>query len=57
MHVCDVSEQAVSAFRERYPAALATQADVSNSAEVKRVFDMQREWANGLDVLINNAEL
>jgi hypothetical protein len=57
VHVCDVREQAVSAFRERYPAALATQADVSNSTEVKRVFDMQREWANGLDVLINNAEL
>jgi NAD(P)-dependent dehydrogenase (short-subunit alcohol dehydrogenase family) len=55
VHVCDVSERAVSAFRERYPEALATQADVSNSAEVKRVFDMQREWANGLDVLINNA--
>ncbi|RWU24069.1 3-oxoacyl-[acyl-carrier-protein] reductase [Pseudomonas alkylphenolica] len=55
VHVCDVSEQAVAAFRERYPAALATQADVSNPADVKRVFDLQREWANGLDVLLNNA--
>jgi len=55
VHVCDVSEHAVAAFRERYPQALATQADVSNAAEVQRVFDLQREWANGLDVLINNA--
>jgi NAD(P)-dependent dehydrogenase (short-subunit alcohol dehydrogenase family) len=55
VHVCDVSERAVSAFRERYPEALATLADVSNSDEVKRVFEIQREWVNGLDVLINNA--
>ena len=55
VHVCDVSEQAVLAFRERYPQALATQADVSSAAEVKRVFELQREWVNGLDVLINNA--
>lgn len=55
VHVCDVSEQAIAQFRERYPEALATLADVSDSAQIKRVFEIQQEWVGGLDVLINNA--
>lgn len=55
VHVCDVSEQAVSQFRENYPQALATLADVSDVAQIKRVFEIQQEWAGGLDVLVNNA--
>ena len=55
VHVCDVSEQAIAQFRERYPEALATLANVSDSAQIKRVFEIQQEWVDGLDVLINNA--
>lgn len=55
VHVCDVSELAIEQFREHHPQALVTLADVSDAAQVKRVFEIQREWAEGLDVLINNA--
>ena len=55
VHVCDVSEQAVSQFRENYPQALATLADVSDVAQIKRVFEIQQEWVGGVDVMVNKA--
>jgi NAD(P)-dependent dehydrogenase (short-subunit alcohol dehydrogenase family) len=55
VHVCDVSQAALAAFRERYPHAIATHADVGNAAQIKAVFNVQREQFDGLDVLVNNA--
>lgn len=54
VHVCDVSEEALSSFRERYPGMWATQADVSNAQQIAEVFAIQHE-IGGLDVLVNNA--
>lgn len=55
VHVCDVSEAAIAAFRDRHPDATATQADVANPEQVAAVFAVQRERFGGLDVLVNNA--
>jgi len=55
VHVCDVSETALAAFRERHPTALATRADVAVAADVAQVFVAHRDHWDGLDVLVNNA--
>lgn len=55
VHVCDVSQEAIAAFLDRYPEATATLADVADAAQVANVFTVQRERFGGLDVLINNA--
>ena len=55
VHVCDVSESSVAAFRERYPGSIATQADVADPLQIQAVFDVQRHQFGGLDVLVNNA--
>lgn len=55
VHVCDVSEAAIAAFRDRYPEAVATRADVADAAQIEAVFKVQREQFGGLDVLVNNA--
>jgi NAD(P)-dependent dehydrogenase (short-subunit alcohol dehydrogenase family) len=55
VHVCDVSEPILAAFRARYPDVLATHADVADRAAVDHVFAEQASKLGGLDVLINNA--
>lgn len=55
VHVCDVSEPALAAFRDKYPGTVATRADVSDAAQIEAVFKVQRERFSGLDVLVNNA--
>jgi len=55
VHVCDVSEPALAAFRDKYPGSVATRADVSDAAQIAAVFEVQREHFGGLDVLVNNA--
>jgi len=55
VHVCDVSEAALSAFRKRHPSCLATQADVSDPVQIDAVFRAHAERFGRLDVLINNA--
>lgn len=55
VHVCDVSEPALAAFRDRFPQALATRADVGDAAQIAAVFVAQRQRFGGLDVLVNNA--
>ncbi|MGH8359551.1 MAG: SDR family oxidoreductase, partial [Pseudomonas sp.] len=55
VHVCDVSEPALAAFRDKYPGTVATRADVSDAAQIEAVFQVQREQFGGLDVLVNNA--
>jgi len=55
VHVCDVSQPTLAAFRTRYPQALATHADVTDRWAVDQVFVEQAAQFGGLDVLINNA--
>ncbi|MEN5093295.1 SDR family oxidoreductase [Pseudomonas protegens] len=55
VHVCDVSEAALAAFRDRYPQALATRTDVGDPAQIQALFQLQVEHFGGLDVLVNNA--
>ena len=55
VHVCDVSEKALAAFRKRFPKALATPADVADRWAVDHVFAVHKERFGGLDVLVNNA--
>ena len=55
VHVCDVSEPTLAAFRARYPTALATHADVADRAAVDHVFAEQTARFGCLDVLVNNA--
>jgi NAD(P)-dependent dehydrogenase (short-subunit alcohol dehydrogenase family) len=55
VHVCDVDEAALAAFREAVPGAGATRADVSDEADVERLFDEVAAGLGGLDVLVNNA--
>lgn len=55
VHVCDISEAALSAFRERHPGCLATQANVADPAQIDAVFQAHAERFGRLDILINNA--
>jgi len=55
VHVCDVSEKALAEFSQSRPGTLATRADVSDAAEVAKVFALQKHEFGGLDVLVNNA--
>jgi NAD(P)-dependent dehydrogenase (short-subunit alcohol dehydrogenase family) len=55
VHVCDVSDAFLAAFRAAHPAAGATTADVSSEEDVARLFDDVRRQLGGLDVLVNNA--
>ena len=55
IHVCDASDEALAAFRARFPDALATKADVGSPADVDAVFAAHAERFGGLDVLVNNA--
>jgi len=55
VHVCDVSQPALSAFAKRFPDSLGTHADVADRWAVDQVFAEQRTRFGGLDVLVNNA--
>lgn len=55
VHVCDVDEAALAAFRDSFPNAGATRADVSVDADVGRLFDEAEAALGGLDALVNNA--
>ncbi|MGZ3273123.1 MAG: SDR family oxidoreductase [Caulobacteraceae bacterium] len=57
VHVCDVSQPTLAAFRARYPDTLATHADVADRWAVDQVFAEQTSKFGGLDVLVNNAGL
>jgi 3-oxoacyl-[acyl-carrier protein] reductase len=49
------AEALVAKLKQAGGNALAVQADVSDSAAVKRLFDAAEEAAGGIDVLVNNA--
>lgn len=55
LFVCDVSEDALATFGERFPDAGRIRADVSDEADVARMFSAVDGTLGGLDALINNA--
>lgn len=55
VHICDVDETALAEFRTAHPVVGATLADVSDPAQVDRLFDAVERDLGGLDVLVANA--
>ena len=55
VHICDASADAIADFMSASPGVTATQADVSNVADVDRVFRDFGQRYDALNILINNA--
>lgn len=55
VHICDVVEGALAAFRQANPAIGTTLADVADADAVDRLFSDAKKSLGGLDVLVNNA--
>jgi len=55
IHVCDIDENALTAFQKRIPSCLANHADVAEEKQVASIFWIQQEKFGGLDVLVNCA--
>lgn len=55
VHVCDVDEPALAALARSDPGVTATRADVSDRADVARLFTDATTRLGGLDCLVNNA--
>ncbi|NIL93930.1 MAG: SDR family oxidoreductase [Woeseiaceae bacterium] len=55
VHVCDSSQAMIDEFLGMYPGAGATLADITNPADVGRVFDDLISRHSRLDILVNNA--
>jgi NAD(P)-dependent dehydrogenase (short-subunit alcohol dehydrogenase family) len=55
LHICDIDDTALAAFKKRFPSAEITRADVADEAQVVKLFETQRSRFGGLDVLINCA--
>ena len=53
--VCDVVDEALAAFAAEFPSAGWIKADVSDEADVDRMFEAVAAHLGGLDALINNA--
>ena len=55
VHICDSSAEVIAEFAAANPTATATQADVSNVADVERIFAEHKQHYGSLNTLINNA--
>ena len=55
VHVCDVDQKALAALKKSDPKITQSKADVSDRAEVERLFKDALKALGGLDVLVNNA--
>jgi NAD(P)-dependent dehydrogenase (short-subunit alcohol dehydrogenase family) len=55
VHVCDVDEAGLKGFKTAQAALGTTVADVSDPAQVDRLFDEALGHLGGLDVMVNNA--
>src|SRR3954465_14412668 len=55
VHVCDVDEAALKALAKNYPEVTRSMTDVSDRAQVARLFDDALAVLGGLDCLVNNA--
>ena len=55
VHICDVAPESLDECRAALPEIGATLADVSDPAQVDKLFDEAAAHLGGLDVLVNNA--
>lgn len=55
VHICDVADGFLEDFRKSHPQHGVTKADVSQDADVDRLFADAKASLGGLDALINNA--
>ena len=55
VHVCDVDRKALEALAKEHPKITQSVADVSDRAQVAKLFDEAIAALGGLDVLVNNA--
>jgi NAD(P)-dependent dehydrogenase (short-subunit alcohol dehydrogenase family) len=55
VHVCDVDRTALSALKASHPKIGGTLCDVSDRAQVAKLFDEALAYLGGLDCLVNNA--
>ncbi|MDD1783172.1 SDR family oxidoreductase [Enterovibrio sp. ZSDZ35] len=55
VHICDISDEALHRVQNERPEFGVTRCDVSDSAQIKQLFDEAIQHLGGLDVLINNA--
>jgi len=55
VHICDSSAEMINEFLCLNPAATATHADITKSADVGRIFEDFRALHTELNVLVNNA--
>lgn len=55
VHICDVDEAGLAAFKGKQPSLGTTVADVSDPGQVDRLFDEASKHLGGLDVMVNNA--
>jgi NAD(P)-dependent dehydrogenase (short-subunit alcohol dehydrogenase family) len=55
VHVCDVDDEALDAFRSEFPDIAASRVDVASEGEIEAWFDDALDDLGGLDVLVNNA--
>jgi len=55
VHICDVNEETLAAFRDEFPEIAASRVDVRSEAEIDIWFDEALDDMGGLDVLVNNA--
>lgn len=54
VHVCDLSQVLLGEFKSAYPLLGVTWADVSDPAQVDRLFEDVETHMGGMDVLVNN---
>ena len=55
VHICDVQEDLLAKCKIALPGLGISQTDVSDAAQVKRLFEEVTNHLEGLDVLVNNA--
>ena len=55
VHICDINEASLAAFREEFPEIAATHVNVRSEGEIDAWFDAALEDMGGLDVMVNNA--
>lgn len=55
VHACDIDRDVIDSFAASHGNASASEADVSDRAQVDALFDEVRDRLGGLDVLVNNA--
>jgi NAD(P)-dependent dehydrogenase (short-subunit alcohol dehydrogenase family) len=55
VHICDVDEQALGAFRELHPHIPASLVDLRDAGAIDRWLDDTLHELGGVDVLVNNA--